>query len=109
MVNDEGRSAGRSGNGSESQPQSMTDYRNGKEKASPNSGGLTHSMRAMKGKADPALVNHLVQGTAGGCGIAAAQGNTGGRSRPGDSIPGVPVPKASPQASPLPTINIANS
>ena len=40
-------------------PQSVTDYRNGKEKAMGFLVGQT--MRAMKGKADPALVNRLVR------------------------------------------------
>ncbi len=43
----------------EANPQSVADYRNGKEKAMGFLVGQT--MRAMKGKADPALVNRLVR------------------------------------------------
>ena len=40
-------------------PQSVTDYRNGKERARGFLGGQT--MRAMKGKADPAMVNKMIE------------------------------------------------
>lgn len=43
----------------EANRQSVADYRNGKEKAMGFLVGQT--MRAMKGKADPALVNRLVR------------------------------------------------
>ena len=40
-------------------PQSVTDYHNGKEKAKGFLVGQT--MRAMKGKADPAMVNKVLE------------------------------------------------
>ncbi|MCI9148428.1 MAG: Asp-tRNA(Asn)/Glu-tRNA(Gln) amidotransferase subunit GatB [Hungatella sp.] len=43
----------------EANPQSVTDYRNGKEKAMGFLVGQT--MRAMKGKADPAMVNKIIK------------------------------------------------
>ena len=43
----------------EANPQSVEDYRNGKQKAMGFLVGQT--MRAMKGKADPGLVNRIVK------------------------------------------------
>ena len=59
MVNDEGALRKTVGDILEANPQSVADYRNGKEKAMGYLVGQT--MRAMKGKADPAMVNKIVK------------------------------------------------
>lgn len=60
MVSDEGALRTAIEGVLEANPQSVADYRNGKEKAMGFLVGQT--MRAMKGKADPAMVNKIVKG-----------------------------------------------
>ena len=59
MVNDEGALRTEIQKIIDANPQSVEDYRNGKQKAMGFIVGQT--MRAMKGKADPGLVNQIVK------------------------------------------------